>query len=261
MGTVYRANDRTGGVVAIKRLHAEVAATSALMMRFEREASAQAMLSHPNIASLHAVGATTGGELFFVMELVQGEPLAHLLDRGRLPRNEAIRLAKQMLSALHYAHQLGMVHRDLKPDNVLIDRSSGSAAAKLIDFGLVKMMQNVLGPAECQRLTITGMVFGTPGYMPPEQILGHEVDARTDLYSMGVMLFEMLTGRLPFESDEVPVMWNLHLHAPVPSLAERCPDAASSELDAILEALLAKTPDCRFDNALAVIRALESAQS
>jgi serine/threonine-protein kinase len=258
MGIVYRAVDRKGGTVAIKRLHADIATTPALMSRFEREAAAQAMLSHPHIAALHAVGSTEGGELFFAMELVEGESLAHLIDRGPLPRSEALRLAKQILSALHYAHQLGMVHRDLKPDNVLLDRRTGATAAKLIDFGLVKMLQNVLGPTECQRLTVTGMVFGTPGYMPPEQILGREVDARTDLYSMGIMLFEMLTGRRPFESDEVSVMWNMHLHAPVPSLADYAPAAASADLDAVIQALLAKTPDGRFASALAVIRALDA---
>ena len=259
MGIVYRAVDRKGGgTVAIKRLHADIATTPALMNRFEREAAAQAMLSHPHIAALHAVGCTEGGELFFAMELVEGQSLAHVIDRGPLPRAEALRLAKQILSALHYAHQMGMVHRDLKPDNVLLDRRTGAAMAKLIDFGLVKMLQNVLGPAECQRLTVTGMVFGTPGYMPPEQILGGEVDGRTDLYSMGIMLFEMLTGRLPFESDEVSVLWNMHLHAPVPSLAERAPAAASSDLDAVIQTLLAKKPEGRFDSALAVMRALDA---
>jgi serine/threonine-protein kinase len=93
--------------------------------------------------------------------------------------------------------------------------------------------------------------------MPPEQILGREVDARTDLYSMGIMLFEMLTGTLPFDSEEVSILWNMHLHAPVPSLADRRPDVASADLDAVIQALLAKTPDGRFDSALAVIRALE----
>ena len=258
MGVVYRAHDREGGVVAVKRLHADVAATPGLITRFEREASASALLSHPNIAALHAVGSTPGGELFFVMELVEGESLAHLLARGPLPRAEALRLAKQILSALHHAHQFGMVHRDLKPDNVLLDRSSGQLSAKLIDFGLVKMLQNVLGAAECERLTATGMVFGTPGYMPPEQILGHDVDARTDLYSMGVMLYEMLTGKLPFDSEEIPVLWNMHLHAPPPTLAEHNPAAASADLDAVIHTLMAKVPAGRFDSALAVIRALDS---
>jgi len=258
MGTVYRAIDRKGGTVAIKRLHADIAATPGLVTRFEREAAAQAMLSHPHIAALHAVGATHGGELFFVMELVEGESLAHRVRRSPLPRVEVLRLAKQILSALHHAHQFGMVHRDLKPDNVLLD--GRTAAAKLIDFGLVKMVQNVLGPAESQRLTLRGTVFGSPGYMPPEQILGYDVDARTDLYAMGIMLFEMLTGRRPFESDDLSLLWNMHLQAPVPSLADVAPGAASADLDAVIQTLLAKTPDGRFDSALAVIRALDASE-
>jgi serine/threonine protein kinase len=260
MGTVYRAADSEGGFVAIKRLHAAIAAKPGLMARFEREAAAQALLAHPHIAALHAVGATDAGELFIVMDLVEGVSIAHLLGRGPLHRSQALLLAKQILSALHHAHQLGMVHRDLKPENVLVDHSSGQPSAKLIDFGLVKLLQNVLGPAECVRLTATGVVFGTPGYMPPEQILGHAVDARTDLYAFGVMLFEMLTGVLPFDSDEPAVMWNLHLHAPVPSLGERAPLAASADLDAVIQTLLAKSPDGRFESALAVIRALDSVQ-
>lgn len=260
MGIVYRAADREGGVVAIKRLQAKFAADPGLMTRFQREAEAQALLSHPHIAALHAVGSTDAGELFFVMELVEGASLTHLLRRGPLVRSDALRFAKQILSALHHAHQLGMVHRDLKPDNVLLDHSSGRASAKLIDFGLVKLLQNVLGPGDSAKLTATGVVFGTPGYMPPEQIMGHAVDARTDLYSLGVILFEMLTGALPFDSDEVAVMWNMHLHAPVPSLGERHPAAESPDLDAVIQTLLAKSPDARFDSALAVIRALDSAQ-
>jgi serine/threonine protein kinase len=261
MGVVYRARDRYGGTVAIKRLHANIAATPELVTRFEREAAAHALLTHPHIASMHAVGSTPLGELFFVMELVEGESLARVLDHGALARDEALRLAKQILSALHYAHQLGIVHRDLKPDNVLLDHRGGAASAKLIDFGLVKLLQNAVGTAEWRRLTASGMVFGTPGYMPPEQILGHEVDARTDLYAMGVILFEMLTGRRPFEHDEVSVLWNMHLHAPVPSLGDRGVDAGSGDLDAIIGALLAKAPAERFASALAVMRALDAAET
>jgi serine/threonine protein kinase len=259
MGVVYRAVDREGGEVAIKRLHADIASTPGLMTRFEREAEAHALLAHPHIAALYAIGSTDLGELFFVMELVRGESLADVLTRGPLSRQDTIPVVKQILSALHHAHQFGIVHRDLKPDNVMLDRSSGRTVAKLIDFGLVKLLQNVLGPQECQRLTQTGVVFGTPGYMPPEQLLGYDVDPRSDLYSLGIMLFEMLTGRPPFESDEIPVLWNLHLHGRVPSLAERHPPAASEDLDAVLQTLLAKSPDERFASALAVIRALETA--
>jgi eukaryotic-like serine/threonine-protein kinase len=257
MGIVYRALDSAGNAVAIKRLHADIAATPGLIARFEREATAHALLAHPHIAGLYAVAATEEHELFFVMELVEGPSLAHVLRLGSIPQAETLAITRQILSALHHAHQLGIVHRDLKPENVLLDERAGARAVKLIDFGLVKMLENVLGPAECERLTTTGMVFGTPAYMPPEQILGHGVDARTDLYSLGIMLFEMLAGRLPFDSDEVSELWDMHLHAPIPSLRPHAPD----DLDAIVSTLLAKAPPERFASALAVLRALEAASA
>ena len=259
MGTIYRAVDSDGRRVAIKRLHDEIASTPELATRFEREAAAQAMLDHPHIAALHAVGSTPEGEVFLVMELVEGPSLARRLESGPLPIGQALTLGGQVLRALHHAHQFGMVHRDLKPDNVLLATEGGQLSAKVIDFGLVKLLQNILGPEHCERLTQTGMVFGTPSYMPPEQILGQPVDARTDLYAMGIMLFEMLSGQLPYDSEEISELWNMHLRAPIPSLRARVP-AVSEDVDAIVTTLLAKAPAERFDSALAVARALEGAR-
>ena len=253
MGVVYRAVDERGQPVAIKRLHADVAQSPDLAARFEREAQAHAMLSHPNIIGLHAVGLTDDGGLFFVLEYVDGHDLADELGHGPLPPARALMLAKQMLSGLHHAHQFGLVHRDLKPENVLVRGDQ----VKLIDFGLVKMLSDVLGSEETQRLTRTGVIFGTPDYMAPEQMLGDEVDARTDLYAFGIVLFEMLTGRRPYESDEVSELWQAHLHAPVPTLASRC-GPAHEDLDAIIETLMAKQRDDRFATAMAARRALDS---
>ena len=255
MGVVYRAVDPSGRAVAIKRLHAEIARAPELVARFEREATAHALLSHPNIAALHAVGASPAGEVFFVMELVQGASLARVLELGALSRAEALAVAKQVLSALHHAHQLGIVHRDLKPHNILLDRGCRPLAVKLIDFGLVKLLENVLGAEECERLTTTGMIFGTPLYMAPEQITGDAIDARTDLYALGIVLFEMLAGHPPFDSDEVPELWDMHLNAPVPSLREH----VAEDVDDIVATLLAKHPAERFGSALAVLRALDAA--
>jgi serine/threonine-protein kinase len=256
MGVVYRAVDQDGTEVAIKRLHSDIATTPELIARFEREAAAHALLSHPHIAALWAVGACKTGELCFVMELVDGPTLADVIERGPMQAREAIAIAKQILSALHHAHQLGMVHRDLKPENVLLTTDHREQwVVKLIDFGLVKLVQNVLGSTECKRLTTRGIVFGTPRYMPPEQILGSEIDGRTDLYALGIMLYEMLTGRVPFDSDEVAKLWRMHLSAPIPSLGEH----GSPDLDAVVSTLLAKAPDERFASALAVRRALEAA--
>jgi serine/threonine-protein kinase len=261
MGVVYRAVDERGQPVAIKLLHAAVAASPELAARFQREATAHAMLSHPNIAALHAVGVTDKREMFFVLEYIEGHDLATELERGPLERRRSIELTKQLLSGLHHAHQFGMVHRDLKPENILLARTGPGAQVnervKLIDFGLVKLLTDVLGEQECQRLTRTGMVFGTPQYMSPEQIRGEPVDARSDLYAVGIVLFEMLTGRRPFEHEEITQLWTAHLYAPVPRLREHGgPD--DPELDAILATLLGKSPEQRFAAAHAARRALDS---
>ncbi|PRQ02595.1 serine/threonine-protein kinase [Enhygromyxa salina] len=261
MGEVYRAVDERGQAVAIKRLHAEVATSGDLVARFQREASAHAILSHPNIAAMHAVGVTDAGHLFFVLELIEGHDLATELERGALAPARAVKLAIQLLSGLHHAHQFGMVHRDLKPENVLLAGSGDHEQAKLIDFGLVKLLTDVLGSDECQRLTRTGVVFGTPQYMAPEQMVPEPVDPidhRSDLYAVGILLFEMLCGRRPFEADEITQLWRAHLTEPAPSLAEFEPRLDHPDLDAILQTLLAKRPSQRFASALAVRRALES---
>jgi serine/threonine protein kinase len=259
MGVVYRAVDERGHPVAIKRLHATVASSPDFTARFQREAAAQAMLSHPNIAALHAVGVTDDGGMFFVMELIDGHDLATALEHGPLMPARALTLTRQVLSGLHHAHQYGLVHRDLKPENVLLANTPSGEQAKIIDFGLVKMLDDVLGPTECQRLTRTGMVFGTPDYMAPEQILAEAVDARTDLYAVGILLFELLTGQRPFEFEEVTDLWRAHIGSDPPSLASINPQLGSlPDLEAIVQTLLAKRPDERFGSALAARRALES---
>jgi serine/threonine protein kinase len=259
MGVIYRATDERGQPVAIKRLHASVATSAELTARFQREAAAQAMLSHPNIAALHAVGVTDDGGMFFVMELIDGHDLATELEHGPLVPARALALTRQLLSGLHHAHQFGLVHRDLKPENVLLARTPGGEQAKIIDFGLVKMLDDVLGPSECQRLTRTGMIFGTPDYMSPEQILAEPVDARTDLYAVGILLFELLTGQRPFEFEEVTDLWRAHIGKQPPSLASINPRLGGyPDLEAIVQTLLAKRPDERFGSALAARRALES---
>jgi serine/threonine protein kinase len=228
MGVIYRAVDDRGEAVAIKVLHATIASSPELVARFQREASAQAMLTHPNIATLHAVGVTNDGGMFFVLELIEGPDLALELDSGPLAPARAVAITKQLLSGLHHAHQFGMIHRDLKPEE------------------------------EGRRLTRTGVVYGTPEYMSPEQMRGEAIDPRSDLYAVGIVLCEMLTGRRPFEADEVTALWQAHLSAPIPSLAELGFEPADPNLDAIVTMLLAKQPDERFANANAARRALDS---
>jgi serine/threonine-protein kinase len=260
MGMVYLARNPQGRRAAVKRLYGEAARDGTLVARFEREAEALAMLAHPNIAALEGVGASPEGDMIFVMEYVEGHDLGVEIDRvGRLPLRRAIDLTRQVLGALQHAHGFGLVHRDLKPENVLLGRSaSGAEQIKMIDFGLVKMVGDVLGAEGRARLTATGVIFGTPAYMAPEQLRGEAVDARTDLYAVGVMLFELLTGRQPFVSDEIVEVWRAHVHAPVPRLREVDPALDHPDLDELIAVLMAKRPDGRFDSALAARRALES---
>ncbi|NJK31593.1 MAG: serine/threonine protein kinase [Deltaproteobacteria bacterium] len=259
MAAVYRARDAQGNPVAIKLLHKEIASEPNMLARFEREAQALAMLAHPNIAGLHGIGQSEAGDTFVIMEYIEGHELGAELGGGRkLAPGRALAFVRQILGALHHAHQFGLVHRDLKPENVLVTRGPAGEQIKLIDFGLVKLIGDVLGAETVQRLTTTGVVFGTPEYMAPEQMLDQGVDPRTDLYAVGIMLFELLTGRRPFEHEEISVVWRMHLSNPVPRLAEIDPALDHADLDAILQALLAKQPDERFDSALAARRALES---
>jgi serine/threonine-protein kinase len=261
MGVVYRATDPAGRVVGVKRMRTEMSATAEVLARFEREAKAQSMLTHPNIAAIHAVGATKDGVPFFVMELVEGPGLAQELERGPLPVARALRIGGQVLSALSYAHQFGLVHRDLKPDNVLLAAPRGPGQfeqAKVIDFGLVKLLDDMQAGESAGALTAQGVLFGTPQYMSPEHITGETIDARSDLYAMGVLLFVMLTGRPPFDHPEITELWRAHMHAPIPSLSQFNPALTDPDLDAVVSTLLAKRRDDRFDSATAARRALLS---
>lgn len=261
MGLFYRARDHSGRAVGIKKMKGDVLASAELLARFEREAKAHAMLTHPNIAALHAVGATDDGGLFFVMELVEGEGLVQAIEAGPLAPARALTIALQVLSALSYAHQLGLVHRDLKADNVLLGRRhDGTDRAKVIDFGLVKMLGDTFG-GSIQGLTADGALFGTPQYMAPEQITGEGVDGRTDLYAFGVLLFAMLTGSVPFDHEQVTEIWRAHLQAEVPSIRTYNPGLDDPDLDAVVGTLLAKRADERFSNARAAARALRSVAS
>jgi serine/threonine protein kinase len=264
MGVVYLARDAAGGVVGIKRMRADIAVSAELLARFEREASVQAMLTHPNIARLFAAGRTDDGALFLVMELVEGEGLDQALWHGPLLPARALGIAKQVLSALHYAHQLGLVHRDLKPENVLLARAEGGRPeqAKVIDFGLVKLLDDVMvGGASAPGLTVGGSLFGTPEYMSPEHITGGAIDARSDLYALGILLFAMLTGRPPFQSAEITDLWRAHLGAPIPPVRSLNPALVDPDYDEILALLLAKRPEDRFESAFAAARALHSIAS
>ena len=204
MGEVYRARDtRLGRDVAVKVLPQHLSTDPEFRARFEREAKTISSLNHPHICTLHDVGRQ-GDTDYLVMELIEGETLAHRLERGPLPSAEVLRLGGQIADALDRAHRAGVVHRDLKPGNVMLTRGG----AKLMDFGLARE-DRVDGPSsssltmaaltKSQPLTAHGTIVGTFQYMAPEQLEGKEADARSDLWSFGCVLYEMATGKRAFE--------------------------------------------------------------
>src|SRR5262245_1750832 len=200
MGEVYRAHDtRLGRDVALKVLPQGALADDAARRRFKKEAQALLRLSHPHIASLLDCDTTDGGVDFLVMELVTGPSLDAKLKRGALPEKEVVRLGAQIVRALVAAHEQGVIHRDLKPQNV---RLTPDGLVKVLDFGLARIAP-VLDEGETTD-TASGIAAGTPPYMSPEQLLGREVDARTDVYAAGVVLYEMATGRRPFGEASGP---------------------------------------------------------
>ncbi|KAB8142563.1 protein kinase [Chloroflexia bacterium SDU3-3] len=233
-GTVYRSYhallDRP---VAIKQIQAGASAEQ--RERFLHEARAMASLSHPNIINILDI-ALAGERPYIVMELVEGGSLADRLEGGALPPGEAVEIVLALTDALSYAHSQGVIHRDLKPANVLL-RHGGTPV--LADFGIAR----TLAEADAQRLTRGGTMLGTPAYMAPEQFTGGQADARTDIYALGVMLFQMLTGRVPFEGDIAQTMRG-HLELPPPdpcALDGRIP----AELGALVRRMLAKSPSER----------------
>jgi serine/threonine protein kinase len=199
MGAVYHAvHSKLDREVAIKLLPAILAAQPDMVARFEREARALARLSHPNIVGLHDFGRTASGHLYMVMEHVAGADLSRLIRSGNLVVAQALEIIGQVCDALQYAHGHGFVHRDIKPGNILVDTSG---RVRIADFGLTKLLG--AAPAVSGR-TLTGAALGTPEYTAPEQLRGGAVDHRADIYSLGVMLYEMLTGELPRGAWELP---------------------------------------------------------
>lgn len=245
MATVYRARQlNMQRDVAIKVMSTDLAADPEFVARFEREAHVIARLEHPRILPVHDFGHE--GELFYlVMRLVEGESLYYRLKRGPLPLKTAARYLTQIAEALDYAHAEGVIHRDLKPNNILIDQWDN---LYLMDFGLAKIM------AATQSLTQTGVVLGTPAYMAPELWRGEPIDARTDIYALGVILYEMVLGHTPFESDTPFTLMYKHINDPPPPPRKTMPDLPVEVEQVILKAL-AKDKDERFQSAGDLARA------
>src|SRR3989441_6193126 len=255
MGVVYHARDeRLKRAVAVKVLPPELAFREEIRMRFLREAETAARLSHPHIVPIHSVGEGPDGLVYFVMAYVDGESLAaRLKRRERLPPEEARRIMMETADALGAGHALGIIHRDVKPDNILLEGSRGRTV--LTDFGIAKALTSTTGPGT---LTATGVAIGTPHYMSPEQAAGdREIDGRSDIYSLGVVGYQMLAGELPFSAPTVPGLLLKQITEQAPTLQDRpptCPD----DLAACVMRSLEKEPEARWPTADALRRALES---
>jgi serine/threonine-protein kinase len=238
MGAVYEAVDTTGRKVAVKMLRREFAHEPELVERFRSEAATLARLNHPSTASL-LVFAREGEDHYMVMEYASGRTLEHILaDCGRLPPQTAVSILCQTLDGMEHAHSVGVLHRDIKPANIMV---AADGRVKVTDFGIAR----ILGTS---RLTRAGALIGTLEYLAPERILWSNADIRADIYSAGVVLFEMLAGRLPFTGKSENQLLQAHLNHPPPALGEvgaECPP----ELEAVMRKALEKDPARRFQTA------------
>ena len=249
MSTVYLARDETlERSVAVKVLHAAISDQPDQLERFRREARSVAQLSHPNVVAVIDAGEDAGHP-YIVFEFVDGETLKQRIDRlGRLPVDEAAAYAIEIGRGLAAAHARMLVHRDVKPQNVLIDREG---RAKVTDFGIALSL-------ESDGLTKTGRVLGTTDYVSPEQAMGHDVDARSDIYSLGILLYEMLTGRVPFEAETLVGVAMKHVNEPMPDVQVARPEV-SSVLAAVIERSTQKDPNDRYADMAAMLGQLEGA--
>jgi serine/threonine-protein kinase len=256
MGIVYRAKDRRlKRQVAIKLLPPELAFRSEIKSRFLREAETAAQLSHPNIVPIYTVDEQEG-LVFFVMAYVSGDNLAKRLhERGVLTVDETRRVLREVADALAYAHDRGVVHRDIKPDNILLEQATGRPL--VTDFGIARAMDS----EGDSRLTATGMAIGTPAYMSPEQAAGErEIDGRSDLYSLGILGYQMLTGEPPFVASSTPAMLVKHIsERPIP-VEQRRADVPQ-DLARTVMTLLEKEPANRFSSAAMLVNALDTRTS
>jgi eukaryotic-like serine/threonine-protein kinase len=266
MGAVYLAEHvLMHKRLAVKVLHAEMTRMPEMVARFEREAMAAAHIEHPNVAAATDFGKLDNGAFFLVLEYIEGTSLRDVIEKGPLATRRAFHVVHQIASALARAHALGIVHRDLKPENVmLVERDGDPDFVKVLDFGIAKVPVGELArrgaSAEAgQVLTQLGMVYGTPEYMAPEQALGQEVDARADVYALGVILFEMLSGVRPFDADSKVALLGMKVTSDPPTIASKNAAVRVPEsVEAVVRRLLDKEAKNRFQDAREVLAALES---
>ncbi len=268
MGAVYRAHHiLMDKPVAVKVLRAELASDTEAVARFHREARSASRLDHESIIRVTDFGQTDDGLLFLVMELLDGENLAQVLKRGSLSWRRAATIGRDIAMGLGHAHEQGVIHRDLKPENVVIlVRGKGRQLVKVLDFGLAKLMHEV-GPqgsgndeeGQGRSLTRTGVVFGTPEYMSPEQAEGRALGPHTDLYALGVVLYQMVTGNLPFSAPTFIALIAKTVHEPPPLPSLQVPNGKlPKSLEELILRCLAKAPDDRPTNAEEIADELDS---
>jgi serine/threonine-protein kinase len=266
MGSVYLAeHTHMRKRVALKLLHPEMVDNAEVLARFEREAMAAAHIEHPNVAAATDFGRTDDGGFFLVLEYVEGRSLRAALADGPMAPQRALHIARQIGLALERAHDSGVVHRDLKPENVmLVQRGDDPDFVKVLDFGIAKVSPETIaargGDAAQQPLTRMGTVLGTPEYMAPEQALGEAVTPPSDLYAVGIMLYEMLTGKHPFDPPDRLAMLSFHIVAPVPAMRDRAPEVDVPPIvEALVRRLLEKDAKARYASGRALVEAIDSA--
>ncbi len=264
MGAVYRAeHTMMRRDLAIKVLLPELSGKEEFARRFEREAESASRLDHPNIITVTDFGRTAEGSLFLVMEFLAGTSLSQAIAGGPMPVTRAVAIERQILRALDHAHGAGVVHRDLKPENImLVERDGQSDVVKILDFGIAKVTEPQSGSPGGEALTQAGVIFGTPEYLSPEQALGEAVDPRADIYAAGVILYEMLAGRRPFESEDKVKIISMHLaHAP-PRIRDVNPNVQLPlPLEQAVLQALEKSRENRFATAAAFLQALDDAEA
>ena len=258
MGGVWEVEDDAGNHYALKAPASGMTPEAA--KRFAREVNAVRMLDHPNLVAAVDV-FVEAGYLFLVMEKVVGVNLTAAIAEGPFKPRRALVLARQMLDGVGHAHAHGLVHRDLKPDNIMLVDMGGWERAKIVDFGVVKLIGDAETAMGGGKLTTTGLVFGTPAYMAPEQAMGRPLDGRADLYAVATILFEMLTGRVPFDHQDPMMQMRMQVKAPPPRLDMLAKGAAwcTPELVTFVDGGLTKNPDHRFASAEAMMAALDQA--
>lgn len=260
MGCVYLAQHVSiQRPLALKLLHPEIGEIDEVIKRFEREAFALGRVDHPNCVKVSDFGKLNDGAFYMVLELLDGLLLSDLLDRQRqIDWRRTLHIGRHVLSALEYAHDAGIIHRDIKPENViLVDQDGDPDFAKVVDFGIAKLLHEEASPesdtvmlTNDANLTQAGVTIGTPTYIAPEQAYGLEIDGRADLYALSVMLYEMITGVPPFDTDEVGALLRMHISSPVPTFADVAPDVdVPKEVEQLILHGLEKKADKRVGSA------------